>query len=40
MKIALAQLDYTVGDLDGNSVKILDAYRHACARGAELVVFS
>ncbi|MBI5685407.1 MAG: NAD+ synthase [Verrucomicrobia bacterium] len=40
MKIALAQLDYTVGDLDGNAVKILDAYRHACARGADLVVFS
>ena len=40
MKIALAQLNYTVGDLEGNAVKILDAYRHACARGAELVVFS
>jgi NAD+ synthase/NAD+ synthase (glutamine-hydrolysing) len=40
MKIALAQLNYTVGDLDGNALKILDAYRHACARGAELVVFS
>ncbi|MFZ2644415.1 MAG: NAD+ synthase [Verrucomicrobiia bacterium] len=40
MRIALAQLDYTVGDLDGNAVKILDAYRRACTRGAELVVFS
>ena len=40
MRIALGQLNYTVGDLEGNAVKILDAYRHACARGAELVVFS
>ena len=40
MKIALGQLNYTVGDLDGNAAKILDAYRRACGRGAELVVFS
>jgi len=40
MKIALAQLDFTVGDLAGNAARILDAYRRACAQGAELVVFS
>jgi predicted amidohydrolase len=40
MKIGLAQLDFTVGDLAGNAAKILDAYRRACALGAELVVFS
>jgi NAD+ synthase (glutamine-hydrolysing) len=40
MKIALGQLNYTVGDLEGNGMKILDAYHRACARGAELVVFS
>ncbi|MCX7825016.1 MAG: NAD+ synthase, partial [Verrucomicrobiae bacterium] len=40
MKIALAQLDFTVGDLAGNEARILGAYRRACALGAELVVFS
>ncbi|MBI5396125.1 MAG: NAD+ synthase [Verrucomicrobia bacterium] len=40
MKIALAQLNFTVGDLPGNAAKILGAYRRACAQGAELVVFS
>ena len=40
MRIALGQLNYTVGDLEGNAVKILDAYQRACALGAELVVFS
>ncbi len=40
MKIALAQLNFTVGDLPDNAAKILDSYRRACAQGAELVVFS
>lgn len=40
MKIAIAQLNFTVGDLTGNAAKILDGYRRACAQGADLVVFS
>ena len=39
MKIALAQLDSKVGDLDGNGAKILDFARRAQAAGAELCVF-
>lgn len=39
MKIGLAQLNTTVGDLDGNRQRILDAYRTLVAEGAELVVF-
>jgi len=38
MKLALAQLNTTVGDLRGNAGKILDAYRRAIAAGAQLVV--
>ncbi len=40
MKIALAQLNPTVGDLAGNSRKVIDAITHARDQGAELVVFS
>jgi NAD+ synthase (glutamine-hydrolysing) len=40
MKIALAQLNPTVGDFAGNSSKILDSSRHAQEKGADLVVFS
>ena len=39
MKIALAQVDTTVGDLRGNSEKILSALDEACRRGASLAVF-
>ena len=39
MKIALAQINSTVGDFPGNSLKITDTYRRAVAIGAELVVF-
>lgn len=39
MKIALAQLDATVGDLRGNAERILAAIDAAAAHGAELVVF-
>ncbi len=39
MKIALAQINTTVGDLAGNERKIHDAYRRAVALGAELVVY-
>jgi len=40
MKIALAQLNPTVGDFAGNSAKILDFARRAEKRGAHLAVFS
>ena len=40
MKIALAQLNPTVGDFAGNSAKILEFARRAQERGAELAVFS
>jgi NAD+ synthase/NAD+ synthase (glutamine-hydrolysing) len=39
MRIALAQINTTVGDLDGNSAKILDFARHAERAGAEVVAF-
>lgn len=39
MKLALAQIDTTVGDLRGNSEKILSALDEACRRGAALAVF-
>ena len=38
MKIGFAQLDTTVGDLEGNSERILRAYRHLVAAGADLVL--
>jgi len=38
VKIGLAQLNPTVGDLRGNQRRILDAYRELTARGAELVL--
>ncbi len=37
MRIALAQLNTTVGDLDGNGAAILDAARRAADAGADLV---
>jgi NAD+ synthetase len=39
MKIALAQLNTTVGDLAGNEAKILAAYKRGCETGVELVMF-
>jgi NAD+ synthase (glutamine-hydrolysing) len=39
MRLGLAQLNPTVGDLSGNRRKILDAYAQLVAQGAELVVF-
>ena len=38
MRIALAQLNPTSGDINGNAAKILDAIEHARAAGADLVV--
>ncbi len=40
MKIALAQLNYIVGDIPGNSEKIIVAMERAQQAGAALVVFS
>ncbi len=39
MRLGLAQINTTVGDLAGNSRLITDAYRTLVARGAEVVVF-
>ena len=38
MRIALAQLNPTVGDIAGNAERLADAYRAATRRGADLVV--
>jgi len=38
VKIAMAQLNCTVGDLQGNAAKILDACRRACEAGAAVVL--
>ena len=40
MKIALAQLNYRIGDFEGNSAKIIGAITQAKDEGAHLVVFS
>jgi NAD+ synthase len=40
LTIAVAQLNYTVGDLAGNKAKILKAREEAAAGGADLVLFS
>lgn len=40
MKIALAQLNYTIGDVDGNASKIIDAIHKAKAARADLIVFA
>ena len=39
MRLGLAQINTTVGDLAGNRRRILDAYAELARRGAELVVF-
>ena len=39
MKIAIAQINTTVGDFDGNSDKIVEAWQRADKAGAECVVF-
>ena len=40
MKIALAQLNFTVGDIKTNTSKIIKAIRNAKSEGADLVVFA
>jgi len=39
LRIALAQIDPTVGDLDGNATKIAEWIEHAAAEGADLAIF-
>ena len=40
VKLALAQVDFVVGDVEGNTGKILDKCRYACSEmQADLVVF-
>jgi NAD+ synthase (glutamine-hydrolysing) len=39
LRLALAQVNPTVGDLDGNAELIVDTVRDAAAQGAHLVVF-
>ncbi|MGC1852922.1 MAG: NAD+ synthase [Solirubrobacterales bacterium] len=39
MRIALAQIDPTVGDLDGNAAKVAEWIGRAAAEGAELAIF-
>ncbi|MGI8696746.1 MAG: NAD+ synthase [Mycobacteriales bacterium] len=39
LRIALAQIDTTVGDLPGNAASIIDRAREASAAGAHLVLF-
>src|SRR5262245_48351835 len=39
LRLALAQLNTTVGDLDGNLDRMLDAYGRADAAGCDLVAF-
>ncbi len=38
VKIGLAQINTTVGDLDGNTEKILAAYQDLASRGADIVI--
>lgn len=40
MKIAVAQLNYTIGDFEGNKVKIIDAINRAKEEKVDLVVFA
>ncbi len=39
LRVAVAQIDTTVGDFDGNAAKILDLGRRAESQGAAVVVF-
>lgn len=40
LKITLAQLNYTVGDMSGNVAKMVQAAQHAWDEGSDIVVFS
>ncbi len=38
MKIAIAQINFTVGDIAGNAAKIIEAAEQAKQAGADLIV--
>lgn len=40
MRISLAQLNYTIGDIEGNTVKIINSIAKALEENADLVIFS
>lgn len=40
LKLAIAQLNYTVGDFDGNAANIIGRMEKAAREGADMVVFS
>ena len=40
MKIALAQLNYTIGDIDANADRIIESIHKAESEGADLVIFA
>ena len=40
MKVALAQLNYIIGDFEGNAAKMIDHINKAKNEGADLVIFS
>ncbi len=40
MKIALPQLNYSIGDIDGNTTKIISAVNQAKSESADLVIFA
>jgi NAD+ synthase (glutamine-hydrolysing) len=40
MKIAACQLNYTIGDFEGNKLKIIEAIARAKALGADLAIFA
>jgi len=40
MRVAIAQLNPTVGDIAGNLRRMLDVYEQASGDGADLVVFT
>jgi NAD+ synthase (glutamine-hydrolysing) len=39
MKIAIAQINYLIGDFEGNLKTILERVEEAKAKGADIVVF-
>ncbi|HEY8728005.1 MAG TPA: nitrilase-related carbon-nitrogen hydrolase, partial [Acidothermaceae bacterium] len=39
LRLALAQVDPVVGDLDGNADRVISWSKHAAERGAHLVAF-
>lgn len=39
MRIGYAQLNTTVGDLDGNLALGMDAYEQLCGQGVDLIIF-